>query len=300
MFREGIGEGSFAGYHPWVNLTYYIFAVGLTILTLSPWFLAATFVMAWVYSLLLRGTEVLKINLILSLWIFVIMGALNLFFSHEGVTALFYIGDNAVTAEALIYGVSAGIMLVSVILWFSSFNVIMSAEKLIFIFGRALPVLGLTLSMVFRYVPLLKQRFAEIRMGQACLAKAEKPGYLEKVRQFGREVSILISWSLESSIESADSMEARGYGLPGRTSFHLYRFTGRDGRMLALMVLLGGFTAACLLTGTAKVQFYPKHIMPAFDLLTAAALACYCLLLALPILIDIHGELRWRQFDSAM
>ena len=76
MFREGIGEGSFAGYHPWVNLTYYIFAVGLTILTLSPWFLAATFVMAWVYSLLLRGTEVLKINLILSLWIFVIMGAL--------------------------------------------------------------------------------------------------------------------------------------------------------------------------------------------------------------------------------
>ena len=45
------------------------------------------------------------------------------------------------------------------------------------------------------------------------------------------------TWSLENAIETADSMKSRGYGLPGRTAFSIFRFDRRD--KLALPVLLG-------------------------------------------------------------
>lgn len=301
MLKDGIGEGSeFSGYHPWVNLTYYILAIGITMFSLSPWFLAATFVSSWLYSVLLRGRGVIKMNLIFSFWTLVVMAGINVLFTHNGATVFFYIRGNGVTLEALIYGVSAAIMLISVIIWFVSFNVIMSADKLIFIFGKAAPVLGLTMSMIFRYVPLLKDRFQEIRMGQACLGRDSGKGFFGKMRQFGKEASILVSWSLESSIESADSMEARGYGLRGRTSFHLYKFTRRDTGLLLLMVALGAIVVAGCALGKTTVWFYPVYVLGNFDLMTAVTLAAYVLLLFLPIIIDISGEVRWKRSSLEM
>jgi len=301
MFKDGIGEESeFSGYHPWVNLTYYILAIGITMFSLSPWFLAVTFVLSWLYSLLLRGKSVIKMNLLFTFWTLVIMALINTLFTHDGATVFFYLRGNRVTAEALIYGVSAAVMLVSVIIWFVSFNTIMSADKLIFIFGKAAPVLGLTLSMIFRYIPLLKNRFQEIKMGQACLGRGEQKGFVAKMRQFGKEVSILISWSLESSIESADSMEARGYGLKGRTSFHLYKFTRRDTTLLVLMLVLGAIVIAGCILGKTSVYFYPVYVVGSFDLMTAVTLAAYVLLLALPMILDIQGEVRWKQSSLEM
>ncbi len=301
MFKDGIGEGSeFSGYHPWVNLTYYILAIGITMFSLSPWFLAATFTLSWLYSLLLRGTTVVRMNLLFTFWTLVIMALINTLFTHNGATVLFYLRGNGVTLEALIYGLSAAVMLVSVIIWFVSFNTIMSADKLIFIFGKAAPVLGLTLSMIFRYIPLLKNRFQEIKMGQACLGRGEEKGFMARMRKFGKEASILVSWSLESSIESADSMEARGYGLKGRTSFHLYRFTRRDTMLMTVMLMLGAIVITGCALGKSTVYFYPVYTAGNFDIMTSVTLAAYVLLLALPMLIDIIGELRWKRSSLEM
>ena len=296
MWKDGIGDSSeFSGYHPWVNLTYYILAIGITMFSLSPWFLAATLVLSWAYSLLIRGKEIIRLNLIFTFWTVVVMALINVLFTHNGATVLFYVRGNGITLEALIYGFSAAIMLVSVIIWFTTFNVIMSADKLIYIFGKAAPVLGLTLSMVFRYVPLLKTRFSEVKMGQACLGRGSEKGFLPVVRQFGKEVSILISWSLESSIDSADSMEARGYGLRGRTSFHLYRFTARDILLLALMLGLGAVVVAGAVMGKTTVYFYPVYEVRPLDPMSVVTLAAYVLLLALPLIIDLTAEIRWNR-----
>ncbi len=328
MFKYGLGESTeFSGYHPWVNLTYYILVIGITMFSLSPWFLGATLIMSWVYSLLLRGSSIIRMNLIFTFWTLVIMALINVFFTHEGVTVLFYMNDNAITLEALMYGVSAAIMLISVIIWFTSFNVILSADKLIFLFGKAAPVLGLTLSMIFRYVPLLKNRFGEIRMGQECLSRGigrspqrrsgddsddgeggegesagrdGRKGFVANMRQLGKEVGILVSWSLESSIESADSMEARGYGLKGRTSFHLYKITGRDLLLLVTMLCLGAFVVYGIATGRTTVRFYPEHVVPEMDAVSALVFGAYVMLMALPIAIDIYGEIRWKRSDLAM
>ena len=298
MLSEGLGEDSeFSGFHPWVNLIFFALAIGITMFSQSPWFLAATTIVAWAYSITLGGVKQLKMNIAVTLWAVLVFSLVNALFSHNGATVLFYISGNRITLEAIIYGASISFMFAAMVIWFSCFNVIMTAEKLIYIFGKAAPVLGLTLSMIFRYIPLLKARFQEIRLGQACLGRNmdKQKSMLGRIRQFGKEISILISWSLESSIEGADSMEARGYGLRGRTSFHLYRFTSRDAVFLVVLLALAAGTLYGMYKGKAFALFYPVYKAPSFDMVTAASLVCFMLMLALPLLIDVYGEIRWSR-----
>lgn len=307
--RKGLGEHSaFGGYHPWVNLTYYCLVIGVTVFSLSPWFLLAAFGLAWVYSLLLRGTEVIRMNLLFTFWIIVVMAMINVLFTHNGETVLFYLNDNPITLEALIFGLSGAVMISAVLIWFTSFNAIMTGEKLIYVFGRWAPVLGLTLSMIFRYIPLLKNRYEEVRMGQKCMRRMPDEGegssgqggrkklpLLTRMRLTGKNISVLISWSLESSIENADSMEARGYGLKGRTSFHLYRFTARDIALEIWLCLLGAVCAAGCVMDKTEAWFYPVYVVHPFDWGTAATLVAFVLLMATPIILDIAGVLKWKR-----
>ncbi|MGF6376440.1 energy-coupling factor transport system permease protein [Clostridiales Family XIII bacterium PM5-7] len=299
MPREGLGENSeFSTYHPIVNVVYFILTVGITMFSLSPLFLAATYVMAWVYSVLLKGKEAVKLNLIFTVASLVIMAVINTFFTHNGETVLFYINTNRITLEAFVYGIAAAIMLISVIIWFSCFNVIIRADKLIYLFGKVAPVLGLTLSMIFRFIPLLKSRFKEIRMGQQCMGRRSKDkNLIARARQLVKEISILIAWSLEASIESADSMESRGYGLRGRTSFHLFKFAARDMLMLGIMGALGTAVIIGCGAGKTSMYFYPKLVFHTPDAVTIIVLICYLILLALPVIIDITGEIKWKQLS---
>lgn len=299
MFRNGLYENAeFYRYHPIVNFVYFALVIGITMFSMSPYFLAVTFGFSWIYSVLLRGKEIIKFNLMMCFSIMVVMVIINLFFSGNGETVLFYINTNRITAESAVYGAASAVMLISVVIWFTSFNVMISADKLIYLFGKAAPVLGLTLSMIFRFIPLLKNRFAEITLGQKCMKRSHSEGNpIKRSRQLLKEVSILIAWSLEASIESADSMEARGYGLKGRTSFHLYRFTGRDTAALILMTAVSLPVIYGISTGLTNMYFYPKLVLPEMNLQTAVILMCYCVLAAVPILIDLAGEYKWRQLD---
>ena len=189
-------------------------------------------------------------------------------------------------------------MLASVIVWFSCFNVIMTSDKFIYLFGKAAPVLGLTLSMIFRFIPLLKSRYHEISMGQRCMGRHTDKSLLDRVRQTVKEVSILISWSLEASIETSDSMEARGYGLKGRTSFHLFKFTDRDKRLTSFLALVGAVSAAGCILGKTSIYYYPKVVLGGWDLFKVVTLVCYVILLATPIFIDIMGEKKWQAYKS--
>lgn len=302
MKSKGLGESAeFCSYHPLVNMLYFVLTVGITMFSISPYFLAVTFLTSWTYSILLKGKKGIRLNLIMSIVMMVIMVGINMFFNNNGETVLFYINTNRITLESICYGIAGAVMLISVIVWFACFNVIMTADKMIYLFGKAAPVLGLTLSMIFRFVPLLKSRFAEIVLGQKCMGRGNgQGGLMMKARQLLKEISILIAWSLEASIESADSMEARGYGLKGRTSFHLFKFSKRDIAMLVFLLAAGLPVAAATVKGMTGMYFYPKVVMPVVDLQTALILVCYCLLTASPIIIDIAGEIRWRQLDLKM
>lgn len=302
MWRDGLGEKStFADYHPLVNLIYYVLALGICMFSMSPIFLAAGFVISWCYCILLKGIKSVKFNIGISLLMIFTMVFMNMFFNNNGATTLFYINTNRITVESICYGFCSAIMLITIIIWFSSFNVIMSAEKLIYIFGKAAPVLGLTLSMIFRFIPLLKNRFEEISLGQRCMGRSHSQGsIIERCRQILKEVSILIAWSLEASIESADSMEARGYGLRGRTSFHLYKLSQRDIVALGALIVMGVPLIIAVAKGYTNIAFYPVVQSIAMGPWEALTLVIYICMLITPIIIDIVGEYKWKQYDLKM
>lgn len=54
-------------------------------------------------------------------------------------TPLFFLNGNAVTLEAILYGLDIAVMLVAVMYWFKCYNHIMTSEKVLFLFGRAIP-----------------------------------------------------------------------------------------------------------------------------------------------------------------
>ena len=297
MFKDGLGEGStFAGCHPAVNLIFFLFTIGITMFSMSPVFLTATLVFSWLYSILLNGKKAIKSNLLFTLPIVVIMAVINTLFTHNGATVLFYVNNSRITLEALLYGLAAAVLLSSIIVWFSCFNVVMTSDKLIFIFGKAAPVLGLTLSMIFRFIPLLKARFREISMGQRCMGRHVTGGFMAKLRQVTKEVSILISWSLEAAIETSDSMEARGYGLPGRTSFHLFKMTHTDKVLLTGISISGMIAAVGCALGKTSIYYYPKVVLGQWDIMTVITFAAYIALLAVPVIADILGEIKWQQY----
>lgn len=293
---EGVGEsGAFYRSHPLLNFVYFGVIVGITMFSNHPAFLAVSFAGAWIYSVILKGKKALRFNCLIVLPVILITVLLNALNVHNGVTVLFYLNGNRVTLESIVFGCVQAVMLCSAIIWFSCFSVVVTADKFIYLFGRVAPVIALTLSMILRFVPLLKGRFKEVSVAQRCMGRGGNGrGIIGRIRQFGKEVSILIAWSLEASIESADSMEARGYGLHGRTSFHLFRFAGSERWMLAMLLLLGGMCIAVCAMGYTNMYYFPAILLHPLTFLQGISLAAFCLFMLSAIVMDIRGMRQWN------
>ena len=296
ILEDGLGESSlFYRSHPLLNFAYFVFVIGVTMFSNHPLFLGLSFVLAWIYSLVLRGKKALRLNFFILLPTIILMTLLNSLNVHNGVTVLFYLNGNRVTLEAIVYGFVSAVMLSSVIIWFTCFSTIITADKFIYLFGRVAPAIALTLSMIMRYIPLLQKRFREVSAGQRCMGRGIKGrGLIARLRQFGKELSILIAWSLEASIESADSMEARGYGLRRRTSFHLFRLGGQEKLLLLVLAALGGIAAAACAMGETTIYYYPTILLPGISLMQAVSLPAFGALMLLPIVLDLREARKWN------
>lgn len=289
---------TFESFHPIVIFIYFISTITITMFSMHPIFLIMTFSISFIYSIILYGKKALKFNVGILIPIMVVTMVLNPLFTHKGSTVLFYLNGNAMTLESIIYGLAAATMLSSVIIWFSCFNRIMTSDKLIYLFGRILPVLALVLSMCLRFVPMLMKRFREISEGQKCMGRDfSKSSILKRIRQFGKEISILIAWSLEMSIETSDSMGARGYGLKGRSSFSIFRFDKRDMKLLTVILLFVGVVVAGCTKGENNILYYPQIIFNSTSVVTVVTMIAYLLLLTLPMIIDVRGELIWKSLS---
>ena len=301
MEYKGLKDlSTFGEFHPLVTTTYYVLAIGLTMFSNRPDVLIISTLVAAIYQFVIKGAKSMKTTGIMAVSVLVFTTLINGLFTHNGETVLFYIDTNRVTLEAILYGATMSLMIIGVITWFASFNEIMTSDKLIYIFGKMAPVLGLVISMIFRFIPLLKRRYEDISVGQDCMGRKDVSGFVNKSKLATKKVSILIAWSLESSIESADSMSARGYGLKGRTSFHLFKWEKKD----VLAMIYFGITGAIAITlfafGYGKMLFYPKIDLSFGGWQSVALCIDLVLLFAAPIVIDLFGEYRWRKLDLTM
>ena len=78
LLKDGIGESSaFYRCHPLLNVLYFAVIIAVTMFSNHPAFLLSSFVMGWVYSVLLYGLKAIKFNCIVLLPVILISVVLN-------------------------------------------------------------------------------------------------------------------------------------------------------------------------------------------------------------------------------
>ena len=202
-------------------------------------------------------------------------------------------GGRPLTLESALYGLAAACLLGAVVLWFASWQAVLTADKITYLFGRIAPALALLLSLTLSFVPRLRRRLEETDRAQRGLL-GQPRRRLDKVGWGAALLSSLLGWSLENAIETADTMRSRGYGLPGRTCFSIYRLDRRDKGLLGWLALSGGYVVAGWAAGGLSYTYYPA-CQAAGGPGSLSLLTVYLALCLTPLALEAWEERQWKR-----
>lgn len=288
-----------SGYHPLVAFAFFALVFVCSMVLMEPVCLLLSLASALLYDGVLRGGKAVRFALCCTLPVGLMAAILNPAFSHAGATILAYFPTgNPLTLESILYGLAAAAMLAAVVTWCRCASAVLTEDKFVYLFGRILPALSLVLALSLRFIPLCAAKLRTIRAARRALGGEKPSGALSRLREGGKILSILVTWCLENAIETANSMKSRGYGLPGRTAFSIYRFERRDG--LALLWL--GVCAALLLFGALRGVFdwryFPTVQGAALSVPVVLCRALYGALCFTPVYLNGREGRQWKRLRS--
>lgn len=291
----------FSSCHPWVSLLFFTLVVAFTLCWMDPASLAVSGGCSLAYVGWLHGREALGRRLRALLPVLLFTAAVNPLFNRQGATVLARLPwGGALTLESALYGLAAAGMLCATVNWFACLTATMTTDRFLSLFGRAAPALSLALSMTLGFVPRFKTRFQAVADAQRCLGRDLSSGPLGgRLRTAVTVCSALVTWSLESAVDTADSMKSRGYGLPGRTTFAIYRLDRRDKLTLLWLGLCGAALAAAWALGAFSWRYFPALQAPASLPLAAAARLAYLGLCLTPLILNAKEDLAWKRSRCA-
>lgn len=286
----------FDSYHPMINLIYFTAVILCTVCFNHPVFLGISFACAFLYSVKLNGWKSIVLNLCLVV-LAAAYTAWYAYYHHFGVTNLRanFIG-NQITLEAVVYGFVRGMTAATVVVWLSCIFRLITADKVVYLFGRISPKLSLFLSILLRSIPRIGVRAGKIERSREGIGRGIGQGNIfQRFRNLCALISILITWTLENFVESAVSMKSRGYSLRGRTAFSIYRFDNRDrGLVIAFFWCLTGILMAFLFDQT-RIYYDPMIVMNKITGLSYVFYGVYAVFLLLPMGLQIVGEIRFAK-----
>ena len=282
--------------NPWALFVYYLSVIGITMFSMKPMLLAISLLSSVCCFVESRAGN--RRSHLFALTLFIIAAALNPIFVHKGATVLFYVNDRPFTLEATIYGLVAAAMLIAALYRLRSMSAAFTSDKALYLFGRVSPKAALLLSMSIRYIGLFKMRWRKIQDSQRALGLYDDGNLIDAVKGRARVLSVLITWTLENGIITAESMESRGYGAGRRSSYAVYRIHSEDIAVIVLCAVLDAITVLGV-THTQAV-FYPKLGFELFTPWGIAGTAAFALLGFLPVIINAKEAVRWRCLTSGI
>lgn len=286
---------AFSRFHPAVNFLFFLGAIGFGVVFQHPAYMAASVLCGGAYYLLLKGSKGWKL-ILATLPMFALVTLINPIVNHRGRTPLFYFFGNPYTLEAVCYGMVLGAMFVIMMVWFGCYNVVLTSDKFVCLFGSLIPALSLLLVMVLRLIPSFMRKTKQIIGARNSIGKGGNAGSTtkEKVESGMTVLSALTDWALEGSIVTADSMRARGYGCAKRTSFRIYTMTPRDWALIGLEAVFALVVIWTAANGGAEAGYtYQISVSP----VTPGYLGYWAFLL-IPIVIEIKEAVQWRIIRS--
>lgn len=289
---------AFGRYHPLVLFVYFLSVLLIGMFHANPLLRVLALLGSGCFCICLVRKKELPGLFGFYLALLFLIAVTNPIFSHNGVTPLFFMNGNPVTLEACFYGISIAFMLVGVMLWCKCYSILMTSDKFVYLFGRALPKLSLVLAMELRFIPMLNRQMRAANRAQKAMGLYVSDSFADRIKGRVHVLSAMISWSFENAMESAASMQARGYGLKGRTQFSLFHFTKRDGVLLGADVILLALVLAGTVTGDTAFVYYPR--MTVWDPTPLAVLSytAFGILSFLPFLIEVKEKLVWKYYRS--
>ncbi len=267
--------------HPAVLGVYFVCVLGILMFLNNPVIILTSLFSGALLIFLLKRFE-LK-SLVFSLVLLLLICISNPIVSHKGITPLFYFNSKPITFESLIYGLFFALMLIAVIVWCKALNSVIGSDSFIYLFSKVLPKTALILKLSLRFIPLFKEQYHKTKNSVKVLGLYNGN---KKIKSEIRVINSVIAFMVENSIETARSMNARGYNNKNHSRYQIKKFELSDFCFLALTVVLSVFTVVF----KKEFYFYPKFSTINFS-------ACYITFFALsiiPALIILRGELKWK------
>lgn len=287
-------ENQFERWHPFTQFVYFAAVITLITVHLNPIITGITLVSVIFLGALMKKREFVKILFVLYIPASVLAIIINPLFSHEGVTILQYFpSGNPLTLESVMYGIVSGGMVCSICVLFFSFNTVMTSDRLMYLTGKIMPAIALTISMSLRFVPEFKRHMTQVNRLQGCIGK--KGG---RIKNGLAVFESMVMWSFEKSIERSDSMRARGYGVKKRTFYSKYKFSRTDIAYTVLILFLFVFVFTNILCGNIYSQYYPYFKISGSGQTAVLTYVAYAFLTVMPALDIIKENIRWKSLKS--
>ncbi len=290
MINTGNG---FSSLHPAICFLYFGLLIIFPMIFRNPVYLASILFSVILLNLLLDRGKELKKNSKFYLLMASVVIFLNPIFSSRGATILFYFRDRPVTLESIFYGFLLSLSLLSILLAFLAYNRVITPDRFLFLFSSTVPKAAFIITVTLRFIPLMRRRLQEVMfvqqaMGAFPLEKTKR----QKAREAMEMLNILVTWSLEASLQTAASMRSRGYETGRRSSAVICSRGNRDLLWLLFMVVTGGSALLGFFTGYGHFEVYPH--LDAMSPLITWHFVSFLLFLIIPIYIEGRELILWR------
>ena len=292
--ETSIRYSPFYNIHPLAQVIYYIACLTFALMFNNPVYVVSILVTVIILGLMYEQPKLiiksLKFYLIVSVFIVLI----NVISIRRGRNVLFYVFEKEVTLEALLYGIIMAISLMSVFLIFTSFNKIITQDRFLFVFSKVSKRLAFILMMAIRWIPVLNKTAMDINMIQI----TKGVDYVTKnkrnlFKKLAVNLEILLGYSIENSMITAESMKARGYESTGkkRTFYFNYKLNNFDLLILIVEGMLIAFNIYYYMLGYGEIDIYRKLTVESFWYVYPPAYISFVILCFIPFFIELRGAI---------
>jgi energy-coupling factor transport system permease protein len=285
--------------HPAVLLLYYAGGIAFGMLLFHPVILLSGWAACLVVNWHLDGGRQWRRWCLPMLPVIVVLMVVNPLVSHRGRSVWFYIGDAPITLESVAYGATLALFMLGTLTLFVSWRMVLTEHKFLFLFARWSPKFALLVMMAMGLIPRLRRRLHELMLIQRTRGVSVTEGtFAQRARSGVRLVGLLLSWSLDDALQTADAMQARGYGSGARSVYTVYRFGRRDGWTAAglLAIFAAGFSLWW--SGYGYLDIYPRLGSLALGAGDAGTLAAYVAYLLLPLIWEWRDRRAWQALNG--
>lgn len=213
----------------------------------------------------------------------------NIFFNHNGVTVLMYLGSFSVTKEALIFSVCSSLVFLSSVMWFSAFSDLIGSDKIYKAFSPVSKNLAIIFSLTMSMIPNIVEKGNQIKITE----KAQS-GKTKRSIRYILNVSALFSRTLEDSFVTAQTMKIRGALLPSK-KVKADKLNAVDWLFIIFSVYIILFFFIFKIN---KYSIYPLFSLPELKTKNLIYYSFLLFYLFLPIIIFALEELKWLYMKS--